>query len=481
MVCSPADKQITVEIPSVGLEIAPYSVDIRKSNGEFDYFKANFHEDVGNHIQDSVTEEGGDLNVPQLAYVKMEDVRVRPMLFEPSEVAFQRSLMTMNLLDPRKDLEHGIVDETMRGGTGKDILRRVFHQYKETAANSILDDIQFSEGPPAGLEETGWFQADKRRNSDQTAYGTFQPTNVHEVEDRYSGYSEAHNFYFDTSKAVVKDIIDMSKDVLTGEIGVDYKDMNTLEAFMDMKGKIDIDFWVKENEDGELILFVGNKMSNSRQHFAADNGLIETEIFKGDVFRIGNYSIRSYDLPIKRVIVKGNTFLASDKITTEDSEGNNELNWGIIDPFDEVGHDSVWIGVVERDDVGLGRTEVYDIDAPKENLRQIARQKMHELLQEGRTGQIEIQPAKSGKEWSDYRFINTLDRIVTGVPSREKCKEWSNIVGNEFWITSVNHTINDGYWSINLGVRDLVNPEEEVPEGGITLVDRDLNLKRDYQ
>lgn len=443
MTCDPSNRRITVEVPNAGLEIAPHTVDFRRERGKFDYFDANFHNDVGNHIQDEVINDGGSLAYQQKAYVKMEGERVYPMAWEPGLVGFGRDLTSVELLDPIHDLENAYVDIRREAGSGQDILREIFEDYKSQVEDPMLNVLLF----PQGIDPDNTYVTESGINVSGEPSRT-PKRGLRSLPDAVGGFINKTRVGFEWTADVVTD-------VFYKDYAIDYDEITAFEAFMDMIDRMGVDIWTKPQSPGSMQyqLCAGKFWSRQQVHDASPDN--------PNFFKITDFNVRTMDSPIKTVVVRGRMMHDDDVFSFENiKEAVNSKK----KTQDYRAH-----GVATRD-IPRGRKVTIDSDAPIDSLAGIAETKMAEYLQVGTSGELSISPANSGKVASDYRNLSVGDIILTREPESEKCKEDSQIFENHFIITGVENNISNGAWSINLDVVDKVR-NDEIPKGQFRLFD----------
>jgi hypothetical protein len=444
MGCEGADRQITVEVPGAGLEIAPYEVNFRRQRGKYDYFKATFNGDVGRHIKEYVLPNNKVLSDIQPAYIKMEGERIYPMVWAPKGVKFGKNDTHIELFDPILDLEKAIVDIRQESGIGKDIVEKIFDQYIEGTEpqDRILQEIEFNLGVErdpytfSNVDDTRE-ALDSGDNEDIGARGVIGGT-------------------IDVTGAGLKDIVEFGGELLAGGANVDYDQVSAHEALVDIAEKMEVDVYTQPVEPGsvELKLVVGKFDTYSKKFDATGT--------RSNVFKATDFTISKPARPIKTVIVRGKP-VHDDLLLGAENISEQLFRIG------EERHDYVAHAIVKRD-ISHGKKRVFDADVGLGSLKAIAESKMAELLAREQAGEIVISPAQSSKKVQDYRGLSVGDRIETHPPSVAGGCEDTQMYANTFTMASVEHHISNGAWAIRLDVGDSVG-KDDVPEGKVRFFD----------
>lgn len=469
--CKSAGRQITVEIPSVGLEIAPFNVDFRRSRGELDYFKGNFHSEVGDHMESEVFGSGGKLTGVRKALVKMEGDRVYPMVWRPDGFRNQRDICSIELYDPRVQLEYGStnLDNRMEA---RNALSEVFTSSVEALGSEevVIDGIEFihemtkeeipvQEDVNAQRPNTWGSGGSGVQTGNSLGDIVLAPANSQNLVSAVEPIGQA--LPMDTVIERESDV-DNLKEVFETHLNFEFEDASPLEIFDYVSEQLNIDFWViPDPQDPETVtLYVGKYVAFQKLHIGAGEGVVEDT----PVFQIGDFTVRDAYKPIKRVEIRGNVV---------DVDSQTETIDGAVDKHNTETelHNSVAYGICEREDLDFGRIiadEAPEVESGPQ-LAKIARSRMRDEMSSQRSGNMEIIPQLSGKPEldggvSDYRFMDVGDIIHTAVPQGDRCSNFSNIREEDYHIRSVDHSISDNGWYIDLDIHQRI-PEEDVPEG----------------
>lgn len=449
MGCSEYQHRITVEVPGANLEIAPHSVDFRRERQKFDWFRGTFHEDVGNHIKPMVVDSSGVLSIPQKAWVKMEGKRVYPMLWRGDGVEFGKDETYIKLFDPLHDLENAVADIQTNSEHASNIAQTIFDQYVSGTNSRILDEIKFV--------------PDEKNNEDKyiTEVG-FQP-NSSIQDNSVAGTRGSINTAKRAASNVASAFTNVASNAWNNVHEVEYDEISCLSALLDLAKRVEYDVWTEPESPASdsITLCVGafETRSRGKGHLATVEGPPH--------YKISNFAIPTGRKPIETIIARG-------KPVHDDWFGrweNIKEAWSAEDGGGRLNaHDYIAHAVIRRKMAGDGRTVVFDVNAPVDALKPIAKTNAVNILARDTDGEIEVRPSQSSKEEADYRNIAVGDVIGTAEPGDPKCAEKSQIYENEFYIEGVEHNISNGSWTINLDVVDSIE-KEDIPDAKIRFFD----------
>jgi hypothetical protein len=454
MSCEPSERRITIEIPNAGVELAPYTVDFRRERGKFDYFKGSFNSDVGREIQDAVLKDGGSLASVETAYIKMEGERVYPMIFDPGKVNFQRDLTSIELIDMMVDMDNANSDIKTETTTGERVLKDLFEQYQEGVSDPILTDFRVNQR----LDPKNKYFVDR-----------VEITNSYVDEGQYSGigFRNIGEGIGNLAEATIEGAtagVDMVSDIFGKDYAVDYDNVSCLEAFIDMSNRMGVNVWTKPKSPGsmEFELIIGKFDNLGQVHSASSHD--------SDAMKITDFNISTMEDPIESVLVRGRVVHDDGMINSPE----NIAEW--LSPKAST-QDYRAIGRAVREEVD-GKTLVFDVEVPRDNLANLAESHMQKVLQHKETGDIEIFPRSGRESKTDYRNLSNGDVLHVEPPKDQYCKDESQIYENDFIIEGVENNITNGSWRINLDVVNMV-PYEEVPDGELLLMDIDSEEYKD--
>lgn len=438
-------RNITVEVPGAGLEIAPFEVDFRRQRGKYDYFKGTFNGDVGVHIKDYVLDDGGLLADIQPAYVKIEGERVYPMVWHPKGVKFGGKDTSIELYDPILDLNKALVDIRSEEITAGEVAEKIFEQYREgTYEDRVLKDFELNTSPErdpyvfSNLENSIEYLQDDAGNRGVGLRG--------DIGNVIRGGS-----------AGVQDVIGWGVELWNQSANIDYDQITALDALLKLSDEVGFDIFTRPVSEGsvDVELVVGKFDAYSRKFHASG--------MKSNAFFLTDFNISKPARPINTVIVRGKP-VHDDLLFGAENRLETVFRWG------EERHDYIAHAIVKRG-IPHGKKKVYDADVGLEALQSLAESKMAEALAREQAGELVISPAHSSKDLADYRNLSVGDRIQTHPPSvAGTCPGDVQMYANTFTATSVEHHVSDGAWAIRLDVGDSIG-SDDVPDAKVKFFD----------
>lgn len=422
-------KNITIRFPRTGLEIRPYTVDLRVDEQKFDYLDAKFSKEVGEYLKQFTEDEGEALRPPQPAEVVMDDEVAHWLFFRPEWVTYGETNCWIELHDPQKHLEFSVVDYNTDGLSAEDMYRRILN---EANTSDIIKGIEF-EIPEGTTSNIG------KENLIEGPMG--MPLISSTTETAVDVLAGVRSWTKDYDKE--KDYRPSQK-ITESNYKFDIQNKNALEAIYFLNNELGLQSWL--NHEG--ILKVGLRMVDYNHHVAAPDDR--------RVWKYSDVELTPPTTPIRMAVVNGGMIDAPNS-TKEEKALESSVEF--LNPTDSHEQDLIPQGVAQRPDVLDGK--IVSIDEPnlaRDALEARAYQVLANEMTNNNSGSIEIQPDFSGTTVSDWRNVKVGD-FITMVPSEDDdCRD---IQKQECLISGVRHKIDGGSWKIKLNIQRWMNPESD--------------------
>ncbi|UBF21786.1 baseplate hub [Halorubrum virus HSTV-3] len=413
------------------VEIRPLEMDFQRNYNKFDFVRAKFSKGVADHIEGAVKADDGALHRPRPVVVKFGGEAIHRMLYLPDAVYFGNHNVTIELHDCQKYLDRGVVDYQRQNVSLEDAYRYVFNQ-RDTSNGEMFSGIEF-DVPGSAYEylhstykDGPWFLELKNQRtwdlirearSDQT--GAFQPKHQNDV-------------IRDLERENVHNIID-------GHYALDFKQVTPWEAILEMNEKFGVTTWVAP--DGKF--WVGSRHATGVDHVATPDD--------SRVWKLLDYNISPPRDPIMKVVVRG-------KMIHDPNESWGEQLGEIVN-MSRGTKDYRVEGVAERPDLDFGRIlEPEDLEVAADGLEDVAKRRLLKEQRNQWSGNLELLPSHSGSSWTDIRFVQIGDNIVTVPPEDTGGECESKVRLEKFMITGVQHNITEnGEWTCRLNVIPIMD------------------------
>jgi len=240
----------TVRFPDIGGEYRPTTLTLKKENRKLDYCRAKFDGVVGEQIKEHSHDSQGDLYGRRIVEVLVDGSVVSRLMSSPDGLEFGERYFHVELYDPQKSLDSGVVDYHFQGSTLEQTYKRVF----DIRESNLLNGIKFS-----------------------------FPEEIQ--------YPSSSALLEKTRQQRGQDTIDATETGLTAQ---DFDNISPLRAIYKLNNKYRLNSWV----DNDLNLWVGHRDVLSQEHIAAPND--------ERVWRYKDVNIRHSGSPIKGVTLRGN-------------------------------------------------------------------------------------------------------------------------------------------------------------------------------
>ena len=437
------------------LEIKPDTLNLKLTRAKYDFARAKFPVEVGEHIKEETRYEDGGLYGLTVVKIAYKGYEVKRLLFRPDFVEYGDEHTYMEFHDLHKALESGSVTYSEERVNVFDAYKRVI----DAASTDIIPPLevdknfQIPENTPrvlwgAGDDSSGFFEGLADGIKGFAFWLPEKDTGAIAEEAAKNLGTEDEYIFLDSENAV-------NFDNETPQRAIEY-----------LNQTFNLRTWI--NREGEMI--VGLPETNDITHIAAPRDQ--------RFFRYKDPTISHAKEPVKRAFVEG---------PWADKSGINNLGDiadGLINSHTEPVADPDWdhsikmYGIAERTDVDYGKQFITSTDASEENLQTVARLALEQKMKNTHSGSVEIDPRLSGTARSNVLDLRPGDKlnlvpndkyftnpdkdsgeVGDAPPSSETCGKFVN--NETYFVNEVEHSFKrDGNWFVNVDV--AVFPDIEV-------------------
>lgn len=405
------------------LEIRPREMQFDRTRGKFDHCSAEFSQEVVDHLQPLVEEDGSVFRQPLLAFIKIEDTAVYRLLWVPEAARFTGNEVHVEFHDPQKFLTRGEIDWRRDNVKLEEAYRYVFER-RDTSGPEIFNDIKFTV-PEEAYEEL------RTQFRDGPLGINYKGETERETEDIITGG--------DTATATSAQITELEEEniynIIDGHYAIDFDRISPWKAINRLNKKFGVTTWA--GPDGNL--WVGARSTTGYQHYATPDD--------GRVWKLTDYNITPPRDPVIRSRVRGGW-------ADDPSESHAENIFWEIESLNHGTEEFRIEGVATLKDSTYGQEIVTDINAKRDALEDIAKRKMMNKQRQQWEGYIEIDPEDSGREITNPRHVEIGDSIRTIPPDSDGsgvCD--TNIRDSLFNVVGIQHSLTSaGNWNLRLDV-----------------------------
>jgi len=393
------DHEWTIAFPDVSgedgpLELRPYEMTFKQERRAFDYCRAKFPATVGEMLKPHTRQDDGLLRDRRAANVKLDGDPVQTLMFSPDGIRYGDRYTHLRLFDLQRLLESGTVDKKWDKVTLVDAYEYVFNQRED---RGILQDIEFT-------------MPDRLKTPDGNPLTLVSEMEAGAEKGLISGLISGAQVAGDDTKRMVE-----------GQYVIEFDSISPLKALWKLNEDYQLQTWV----DRDSVLWVGIPEATANRHIAAPDD--------ERVWRYTNVNVAHPREPVKRVIVRGAwQDQPGFNIENELSEWFNPLGGG--EDGNVFGSGDVnATGIAERTDIDYGLTYEKKVDAKKDAVEDVAHQAFLEEVRQQNSGQIHIDPTKSG-DFTPIKELGLGDFLQI-VPDDEAFDHRDNITASTGQIT----------------------------------------------
>lgn len=418
------------------LKIRPRSMQFDRTRGEFDYCKAEFSQEVAEHLQPYLDEKDSFMRQPLKVLLNLGGEPVCYLLYVPDGVSLFEGGVHIELHDLQKYLTRGTVDWRAENAKLEDAYRHVFSK-RSGHGPKMFEGIKFTV-PETSYEElvstrTGFMGLRDDGNVDDI---------IREEQWNDSIYGGDEESNIPTPKNRIQDVEEENVyNIVEGHYALDFDKISPWECIQKLNEKFAVETWV--GADGYL--YVGSRTATGFTHAATPDD--------ERIWKLTNYNVTPPRDPVIKSTVRGGWAADPQEWGGENNVEFVNLNRGTKDFRVEA--------VATRPDIDFGQEIVTEIEAKRDALEGIAKRKMIQKQREQWAGTIELNPKFSGTMISDIRHVTIGDRILT-IPPEDDTDEDSacntNILLDMYDVVGVQHILDeDGTWQIRLNVTAVLD------------------------
>lgn len=396
----------TIEFVESGLEIRPIQMSLKINRSRYDYCRAKFSHEVGEHMRQFTYEDDDKLSGFRAVDVKHDGKVVRKMLFSPRWLTYGRNFTHIQFHDLQKSLGVGSLDTHIY----RLPLLTAYSKLIALANNDIITHVKFN--LPESLP--------------RVAYDPLNNENSAKPNNRQTSMFNENLENLD-------------------DIDLDFEDETPLYAINQINDMYSITTWA----DNQGRLVVGSPEWDSNGHVAAPND--------PRVWRYKDPQFSHGREPIWRVIVEGKWY---DEPGWDMGDAKDEVvSWFT---GGKGGADIQAVGYAERPDIDEGETIVIsDKDVKDTQVQHVAAMTLIEEMKENQIGNVEIDTNNSGHEIShphdcfpgdtirlvphDKYFDNpsaTSGQVGDAPSTEEICTGF--VTNNAYFVSEVEHILTEG-------------------------------------
>jgi len=401
------------------LEIRPRSMQFDRTRFKFDFCKAEFSDEVKYHLKTFIDREDSFFNHPLPVNVLLDGEKVYRLLYVPDGVWFGEDNVHIEFHDPQKYLTRGKVSWRRDNVKLRDAYKHVFEQ-RDTNGPDIFKGIKFTD-PDSEIIS---------KNNEYSLYGRTFDFGLYGSDPKYAELAREYGDDIRTIEA------ETSYKIVEGHYALDFDKISPWECITKLNDKFGIDTWAAP--DGYL--WVGSRSSTGITNVAAADD--------GRVWKISDYNINETRDPVVRSIVRGGWASDPNESNLEKAVEIESLNLGTKD-FRIEGVATFGSGSF------LGQEIVEErIEAKKDTLEAIAKERLQQKQREQASGYVEIYPEFSGDSFTDIKHVAIGDTLITVPPDDRSGSECgSDIEAEIFDVVGVTHQLEDGgNWLVRLDI-----------------------------
>jgi hypothetical protein len=395
-----------------------------RTRSKFDFCKAEFSNEVKNHLKTFIDRGDSFFNHPLPVNVLLDEEKVYRLLYVPDGVWFGEDNVHIEFHDPQKYFSRGVVNKRWKNVKLKDAYKYVFEK-RDTNGATIFNGIKFT------VPENSYDELLARQSQEGRTLGSAREFDW--ISSTVGDYIFADN---DELRAKDDDQSENIYNIIEGHYSIDFDKKTPWECIVELNKKFGVDTWAAP--DGNL--WVGERSATGINHVAAADD--------GRVWKISDYSINETRDPVVRSIVRGGWASDPSESTLEKAVEIESLNLGTKD-FRIEGVATFGSGSF------LGQEIVEErIEAKKDTLEAIAKQRLQRKQREQASGYVEIYPEFSGNKFTDIKHVAIGDTLITVPPDERSDSECSSDIEAEiFDVVGVTHQLEDGgNWLVRLDI-----------------------------
>lgn len=416
------------------LEIAPRSMQFDRTRGEFDYCQAEFDNEVAKILKNPLDNESSYLRQPLPVIFTIGGNAIYRLLWVPDGVTFGEDSIHIEFHDPQKYLTRGEVDWRRENVKLKDAYEHIFNQ-RNTEGPDLFNEIKFSV-PEEAFEEL--------RNTTNDAPLFFQTTDE-ETQDLLSEESDENGLWMSKDSAITSLEQENVYNIVEGHYAIDFERLSPWECITKLNKKFGVTTWAAP--DGNF--WVGSRQATGYRHVAAPDDR--------RVWKMSDYNVTAPRDPVTKSVVRGGWEDDPQEGWVEEASELINLNRGTKDFRIE--------GVAELETNYIPGQEIYEekVNAKRDTLEDIAKRKMMNKQREQNSGYIDIRPELSGTAFSDIRYVEIGDTLLT-IPPEDDSNDGSmcdtNIEKELFDVVGVQHELTaDGAWNVRIDLTKQLDDE----------------------